>query len=100
MGAVDRVLYEFVGQRAILSLEQVRQLVERHFSADQVESVIEYLVTLTFLGIEVGEDEFAFDDGTRDRAVITALSSRYMQSTGGAPRMKVHPAYHTYLELV
>lgn len=98
---IEAVLLEFAGGEAILSRDWVADAVNRAgLPEDLHEKVVGRLRQLSFLGVEIKPDEFAYEEDARDEAKFEALARNLAESRGWASRYQVHPAYRPYLEMV
>ncbi|MEY2473792.1 MAG: hypothetical protein QOK28_3121, partial [Actinomycetota bacterium] len=94
------VLYEFVGEPAVMGADRVDALVaQAGLDAAHVGAVVKRLQEVSFLGIETAQDKFEFPERPEffERASVKA---RKYQDSGNAVRFCVHPAFRAYLEIV
>lgn len=97
---LDKVLLEFVGGKSVLLESTVRQHVSAAgIEAERVDHVISQLVSLTFLGIEVGEGRFAYADEKKERQKNVALAKRFASTQGYDARYEINTPFRSYLEL-
>jgi hypothetical protein len=97
---LDKVLLEFVGEPIVM----LESIVRRHISsggidAERVDDVVVQLVSLTFLGLEVGRGKFAYADERKELQKNMVLASRYAASQGNIRRYEVNAPFRSYLEL-
>lgn len=97
---LESVLYEFLGLESELESQRVHQIVHSaEISDDKIQHVVEHLCALTFLGIEVKQDEFRYSDEQSDLQKNFILARHLAETRGGAVRYRVHPAFRTFLEI-
>ena len=96
---LEAVLYEFAGCPVVLP----RNLIFKFISSAGIPEnshakVLDHLVKLSFLGMEVGPEEFAFSEepGEYKKNVILA---RKMEHNEDDRRYQIHPAFRAYLEI-
>ncbi len=97
-----RILFEFLGEPAILDVSQLRKLVAVAFIDDnlKVDDVIERLRRVAFLGAEVSEGQFEYSESGNSIDRTLVLARKYRESSGGVTEhYAVHPAYRAYLEM-
>ncbi len=99
-GPFGEVFFEFIGVDAVLSRIDVSDILGRAgVSTEDMEEAVEYLRSLSFLGLETDEGKFEFAEDPKDLAKIAALSRRRGESGGVDRRYAVHPAFRPYLEI-
>lgn len=93
-------LLSLLGVAPVLTVQEAtEQFANAGINDDRVAAVIEKLVSVSFFGVEVHENAFEYPEvGTdMDRAQILAAK---LQSVEGQRRLKIHDAYHPFLEVV
>jgi Cdc6-like AAA superfamily ATPase len=95
------VLFEFLGESAILSEQRVRELVTRAGVADDdlAEKVIGRLRAVSFIGIETAEDRYEYPEAGHATERANVLAKKLAAQRGATPRYAIHPAYRSYLEI-
>ena len=97
---LEKVLYEFAGARAEASKDEIATYVSRSgMPAERTSEVVQRLRALSFLGIEIGDNQFDFAIEPRAPEVADALARRHATRSGREPRYQVHPAFRRYLEI-
>jgi hypothetical protein len=92
------VLFEFLGEPAILDEEHVRRLIRAaRIEEASVEHVLVRLKAVSFLGVETAVGRFEFPEGSQDSERAAILAKKV--SRDGPRRLTVHPAYRAYLEM-
>ncbi len=96
---LEQVILEFAGNSSVLSEEQVRtSIAKTGIAQPKVDSVLDHLCLLSFLGLEVHENEFRFSDEPqelrRNQVLATKVSER-----SGQRRFAVHRAFWSYLDI-
>jgi len=100
MAQLEGVLYEFAGSPAVIPHNEMEEYIIRAgVPREKVGEVIEQLRSLSFLGIEIGQDRFDFAYEFRQPAVAEALSRRRAVLSAGGVRYQIHPAFRSYLEV-
>jgi hypothetical protein len=78
--------------------EFVRALLgEAGVGEDQADEAINYLRSLSFLGVQVGERDFVYAEDPRDLSKSDMLAKR--RRPGAEFAYSVHPAFRPYLEI-
>lgn len=97
---LDKVLLEFVGGPSVLLESTVRQHISSAgIAAESVEDVISQLVSLTFLGVEVSQERFAYSDEKKELKKNVVLASRFATTRGDERRYEINAPFRSYLEL-
>ena len=95
---LEDVIFEFVGMPAILTKSEVLGTLQRAgISEDMIESTIDVLCDLTFLGLETKEDEFDFTDVPEESRKNKILARRFAMRKGQEERLQVHKAFRAFL---
>ena len=98
---LEDVLDQFSGSPAILSHTLARQTVSRaSIPVERVDSAIEHLVRLSFLGVETAADSFAFSDESRELRRNLVLAQRHCGQAGGEARYLINRAFRSFLRVV
>lgn len=99
---LERVLFEFAGESAIIDEQRVLDLIEKAgIQKEKGAGVVQQLQMLCFLGIETKQDEYDYDaaDEPGQRTRNAVLARRLAGERGTAARYSVHPAFRAYLEI-
>jgi hypothetical protein len=95
---LDDVLLEFVASDSVLPESAVRAYLSvAGVGNDLAAYVIDRLKAVSFLGVEVGPDEFQYVEGESDSRRLDVLSRKYSERSRQEPRYSIHPAYRSYL---
>jgi hypothetical protein len=95
---LETVLYEFAGASAILDHTQLIKIMAiAGIDESKQESVIKHLCNLTFIGVEVGEDEYRFADDMAEMLKNTALAQRLVNARAQTARYRINPAFWSFL---
>ena len=98
---LEAVLFEFVGQSAVLTETDIRKLVSKTVAEiDKVNDVINHLVKLSFLGAEIAHRTFAYADEPRELKKNRVMSDRLAEFTGTERLYEINPPFRSYLEVV
>ncbi|MEV4466377.1 hypothetical protein AB0J51_22485 [Micromonospora echinofusca] len=92
-------LFGFLGAKSVMTrAEALAAIAEAGFQLDRREHVLEKLIGVSFFGIEVARDRFVYPDVGTSMARAQALAARLDANPAGQ-RLKVHRAYHSFLEI-
>ncbi len=75
------------------------QLIKRTAGAEANPTLLRRLKALSFLGIEVRENEFEFLETDPGDKRADVLARKVAELRGQSPRYSIHPAYRSYLEI-
>jgi hypothetical protein len=101
IGAFKEVLYEFLGADALITEERVLECIRAaHIDEKDVHHLLDRLQEVSFLGVEVGQNQFEYPetDTPFERALVMARKYSERQESDGT-RFSIHPAYRPYLEI-
>jgi hypothetical protein len=94
---LEAVLYEFVGCPVVVTGQRIVEFYRTARIPDELNAdVTEHLVKLSFLGIEVGSNEFAFSEEPREYRKNVILAAKLERNQ---ERYQIHPAFRAYLEI-
>lgn len=97
---LETIIYEFFGAEPILSESKIRMILSgAGVSLEKSESVLKHLCNLTFLGVEVEQDNFRFADDQAENQKNGILAQRLTLSRSGPPRFKINSAFWAFLEI-
>lgn len=98
---IENVLYEFAGANAIVTVDEVKDLVKGcGLDHAEMERTVSSLVALSFLGRETKSGVFQFAENPRDDRRNSAVAAGFARRESRSPRLKIHPAFHAYLGVV
>src|SRR6202795_2415081 len=96
---LEAVLYEFAGCPVVVPRNRIFEFITAAKIPENLHAdVLEHLVKLSFLGMEVGPDEFAFSEEPGEYKK-NAILAKKMQLDEGDRRYQIHPAFRAYLEI-
>jgi hypothetical protein len=96
----EDVLLEFMGSDAVFPSSAARANIRlARIPEETIDAVIDRLKAMSFLGLEVGADKFAYIEGEADSRRLDVLARKYADRTRAEPRYSIHPAYRKYLEV-
>lgn len=100
-GLLEKVLYEFAGATACVTIEDVRSRIEKATGAPPLEldKFVSQLCALSFLGIEVGDNDFRFPESGNELKKVAVLSRKLCEHRNSDPRFLIHPAFRPFLEI-
>jgi hypothetical protein len=97
---LEELLYEFVGSSALITEEDITSAFMRTgISSDMRADVISHLLSLQFIGREIGEGRFSYDSEGPNARVTEVLARKAAEAHGGLRRYRVHPAFCPFLEI-
>lgn len=93
-------LLSLLGAESVLSVQAVkRELVTAGIEPDRIDLLIDKLVAVSFFGIEVSHGVFDYPEVGTEMDRAKALATR-VQPVEGERRLKIHNAYHPFLEIL
>ena len=96
---LEDVILEFVGMPAILPKSEVVEAIElAGVSGERIESTIDVLHDLTFLGLETGEDRFVFSDEPESSRKNKIMARRFARRKRQEERFQIHRVFRAFLE--
>jgi Cdc6-like AAA superfamily ATPase len=101
LAGIENFLIEFVGQKAVVSKDQIVTFAQKaKITSGEVNSAISLLCDAGFLGLETspGHFEYIVDESEMKKQVLYKLATNVAETTGDQ-RYEIHPAYHCFLEL-
>ncbi|MEU7292289.1 hypothetical protein AB0A76_03625 [Streptomyces exfoliatus] len=99
---LEDVIYEFTGSERVLRRSSVLELIGGVLGDGDIramEDCLEGLLQISFLGIEVREEEFAYPDRADDLRKSKVLARNFYRRTKREMRFQVHPAYQNFLDM-
>lgn len=99
LAGLESLLYNFAGSNSIIDEEEIEDLISDSIESD-METVIDVLCDLTFLGLETKPNEFEFINERRSKEILKRLSKNVWKNSGRtSKRFKIHRAFHSYLDI-
>ena len=96
---LESVIYEFAGMPVNVSKNQVVEALQSAgISDERIDSTIELLYDLTFLGIEVREDQFAFSEEPESSRKNKIIARNFAKRKKQEERFQIHKAFRAFLE--
>ncbi|MBL8216019.1 MAG: hypothetical protein JNK87_35175 [Bryobacterales bacterium] len=98
---LEGVLLEFLGLRSIVAHSEVTScILKAGIASEQAQDVVQYLVKLSFLGLETSRGQFAYTDEARELNKNWILARRLTSLMQMAEaRYEINPAFRAYLEI-
>ena len=97
---LENIIYEFIGMPVTLSKRQVTETLQSvGISEDRIESTIDLLHDLTFLGIEVRENNFIFSEEPENSRKNKIMARKFANRKGTEQRFQIHKAFRAFLEI-
>ncbi|MGW1927858.1 P-loop ATPase, Sll1717 family [Streptomyces sp. NPDC001919] len=101
-GLVD-VIYEFTGSGRVVRRSEALELIGGVLgegNTQAIEECLEGLLQISFLGIEVRDEEFAYPDRADDLRKAKVLARNFYRRTQREMRYQIHPAYQNFLDII
>ena len=83
----------------LLKSEIVEVLISTGVSEEKIETMIDFLLDLTFLGLEIEEDKFVFSDAPEDSRKNKIVARRFAKNKKQETHFRIHRAFQAYLEI-
>lgn len=97
---LQEVCFRLIGGRAILPLTKFRAVLSSAgIVAEKQDSCIALLRELTFLGFQVGPDDFRFMHDYADLNKLQVMAKRYAQESGNEESLMINRPFHANLEI-
>lgn len=97
---LKKALYALLGAPEVLTRAEVSDaFMDAGIPEDRVERTIDKLISICVLGPEAHESEFRYPEVGSESERVEALARR-LQPQASERRLKIHNAYHSYLETV
>lgn len=93
--SLEEMLFEFAGVNSTLSSSSLEQIL-----GDTYDSMRDWLVSASFLGVEVSEGRFEYVEGSVAARRKIRVAQRAGQASRRPMQLRVHPAFRPYLEIV
>ena len=96
---LEDVILEFVGMPTTLPKSEVVEAIQlAGVPAARIESTIDVLHDLTFLGLETGENRFVFSDEPESSRKNKIMARRFARRKGQEERFQIHRVFRAFLE--
>lgn len=97
---LEELLYEFVGSQAVITQDDVSLAMARAgIAAEHQADVTAHLLTLQFIGQEIGDGRFSYESEGAKARVTEVLARKSAEVHGGMRRYRIHPAFCPFLEV-
>ena len=97
--SLEDVIFGFAGRTVTLPKSEVVEVLKSEgVSEEKIETVINFLHDLTFLGIEAKEDDFVFFNTPEEFRKKQKLAERFALRKGQEERYQIHKAFRAFLE--
>jgi hypothetical protein len=97
----EKLQYEFMGCDSIMTESELQQRIQR--ACDEGEDtllIIRTLVSLSFLGVETGSNQFRFAEDPEQYKKLNAFAENYVRGLESKTRRySMHDAFHAYFEV-
>jgi hypothetical protein len=95
-----RALQEFLGEPAVMTEDQAIALLRAaEIPESALESVLDRLKTVGFLGVETAPARFEFPESAEACERAGVLARKVAMARGARPLLAIHKAYWSYLEI-
>jgi hypothetical protein len=95
---LEDALYELAGLDAVIEESVVAALLVEKGLPN--EAVISWLLRASFFGIEINDDVFDYPEGEPGEKRARVLARRFSEQTSRPARLRVHPAFRPYLQIL
>ncbi len=97
---LEDIIFRFSGSAAVVTDAEAKQLISgTGIAVERVDSVIQQLVRLTFLGYEVAQHTFVYADEMRELKRNAVLADRFATLSNREGRLEINPAFRSYLQI-
>jgi Cdc6-like AAA superfamily ATPase len=99
---LESILYEFTGANSVLLYSELVDILNKaNIESKDIDYVIDILVGLSFLGLEIKDDEFAFLYYEVDKNKYDVLANKLIESRSACKekRYAINKPFHAYLEI-
>ncbi len=101
VSTLENIFYEFVGSNSCLTSHEVAECLSKaSVPPHHIAGIIDHLCALSFLGVEVNNDDFRFAEYPQEHRKNEALARKRAERDRRPIRYVVHPAFRAYLEVV
>lgn len=98
---LERILYEFVGSKAVITQEEVNAcILNAGVSPSLLNEISEHLCALAFLGVDIGDGDFRFAEDFQDYQKLAVLKRKQASIKGNSLRFKINPPFWAFLEVI
>ncbi len=95
---LENLLIEFAGSKSILTENELKEIVQSVIRPKEVDGMIQHLCTLTFLGVEINDNDFRFTDDPEELKKNLILGKKVAEGRGSSGRFRISPPFRAYLE--
>lgn len=98
---LEDLLYEFVASPEIITTNEIMQALNNcDIPEEKLDEIITHLCDLTFLGIEIEQDRFAYIYNEEDKKKLHVMARKLIESkVDTKQRFKINKPFHAYLEI-
>lgn len=98
---LEELIYEFTGSNDVVTNSEVLKAAERAGVPEQYfTDVVDALCELTFLGLEIAPNRFAYLYNEDSRTKLQVMARKTAEDhMNGNPRYRINKPFHAYLEL-
>ncbi len=98
---MDDLLLEFAGGPEIVDLDRIKVGMRKAgIDEHRVDETVDLLIQLTFLGPETAPGRFVFVYDEDVSMKVHVMARNVAEQSGVAPRYNIHPAFHSFLEVL
>jgi hypothetical protein len=97
---LEHILYEFAGCQSILTIDQIEAFyLKAGMPPEMFQKVTDRLCSLSFLGMEVAQNQFRFSDDQHEHKKNLVLSRKFCENSNAPTRFQIHKCFRPYLEV-
>ena len=98
---LEQLLFEFVGSKTVVDLPIIHaNMVRAGIAIERSDEIVNHLVRLSFFGLEIDEDRFAFAEESRELRKNHVLSNRFYETHELPRRYEINKPFRAYLEVM
>lgn len=98
--SLENVIFAFAGMPVTLPKSEVVEVLKSaEVSEEKIETMIDFLHDLTFLGLEIEESHFVFSDTPENSRKNKIVAQRFAKNKEREERFQIHRAFQAYLEV-
>lgn len=97
---LERILYEFAGAPQFVTESKTKNGFSRaNVAAPDIDQIIAHLCELSFLGLEVADDDFRFAKDSQDYQRLEVQKRNYHDESGRVLRYSINKPFWAFLEI-
>jgi hypothetical protein len=97
---LEALLFEFAGKRVLIFEDELEKCIkDAGLPIEMKDDLLNHLIRLTFLGMEVNSNTFEFVEDPKELKKAQILSAKIARQLKSRRRFKIHPAFHSFLNI-